>query len=95
MIRDAVFFDESNEIGRRVSRQRGFREVLVGADEILGPAVDVREIAAPASGNQNFLADAVGALQYGDSASSFASFCGAQESRGASAEDESVKFVRW
>ena len=68
--------------------------MLVGADEILRAAMDIREIAAAAAGDEDFLADAIGAFEDGDAASALAGFGRAEESCGAGAEDESVKFVR-
>jgi len=68
--------------------------MLVGAEEILRAAVNVREIATAASGNEDFLANTIGTLEDRDAASAFAGFRGTEESRGAGAEDESVKFVR-
>ena len=90
-----MFFHERDEVIGRVAGQRGFREVLVGADEIFGAAMDVREIAAPAPGDEDFLANAIGSFQYGNAASSFAGLGGAEESGCPGAEDEGVKFVRW
>jgi hypothetical protein len=68
--------------------------MLVGANEILRAAMDICEIAAAAAGDENFLANAICAFKDGDAASSLAGFGCAEESRGAGAEDESVKFVR-
>ncbi len=94
VVRNAMLFDQRDEVGWRVAGERGFREVLVGAEEILRAAVDVREVAAAAAGDENFLADAIGTLEDSDAASALAGFDGAEESRGACAENESVKFVR-
>jgi len=69
--------------------------VFVGAEKILGTAVDVREIAAPAAGDEDFFADAIGTLEDGYAASAFAGLRGAEESRSTGAENESVKFVGW
>jgi hypothetical protein len=68
--------------------------VFVGAEKILGPRVDVREIATAAAGNENFFADAVGAFEDGDAAAALTGFDGAEESGGSGTEDECVKFVR-
>lgn len=94
VIRDAMLFDEGDEIGRGVAGERGFREVRVGAEEILGAAMEVRKVAAAAPGNENFLADAVGTFEDGDAAPALAGFERAEKSRGAGAEDENIKFVR-
>jgi hypothetical protein len=68
--------------------------VLICAEKILRAAVDVREIAAAAAGDEDFLANVIGTLEDGDAAAAFAGFGGAQESCGTSAENQSVKLVR-
>ncbi len=78
VIGNAVFFDQGDEVGRSVACERGFCEMLVCADEILRAAVNVRKIAAAAAGDEDFLADAIGALEYGNAASAFAGFGGAE-----------------
>jgi hypothetical protein len=95
VIRNAMPFYQRNKIRRRVAGQRGFGEVFVGAEKIIGAAMDVREIAAAAAGDEDFLADAVSAFEDGDAASSFSGLGRAEEAGGASAEDQSVKFVGW
>ena len=67
--------------------------MLISADEILRAAMDICEIASAAAGDENFLADAIGALKDGNATSAFAGFGCAEKSRCAGAEDESVKFV--
>jgi hypothetical protein len=62
--------------------------------KVFGLAVKVGEVAASAAGDQDFLAQAVGMLEDRDAATALASFDGAEESRGAGAEDEGVKIVR-
>ena len=95
VVRDAMLFYKRDEIRRSVAGERGFREVFVGAEEIFGVTMEVCEIAAAAAGDEDFLADAIGALEDRDAATALASFDGAEESRGAGAEDEGVKIVRW
>ena len=67
--------------------------MLVGANEILRAAMDICEITAAAAGDENFLADTIGAFKDGDAAAAFAGFGCAEESCCAGAEDQSVKFV--
>jgi len=67
--------------------------MFVGADEIFGAAVDVRKVAAAAAGNEDFLADAIGALKDSNATPAFAGLGGAEKSRGPGAENESVKSV--
>ncbi len=68
--------------------------MLVGAEEIFRTAVDVREVATAAAGDEDFFSDAIGTLEDGDAASSFAGFSRAEKASGTCAEDQSVKFVR-
>ncbi len=56
VIADAMLFDERNEIGWRVARQSRLGEVRISTEKVFGPAVNVGEIAAPAAGNQDLLA---------------------------------------
>ncbi len=93
VIRNVMLFDERDEIRRRVACQRGFGEVFVPGDEIFGLAIDICEIAAASAGDQDFLADAIGMFEHRDTAPAFACLNRAQESRGAAAENQGVKFV--
>jgi hypothetical protein len=56
-------------------------------------AVNVREVAAPAARDEDFLADAVGVFEDGYPASAFARFCSTKQSGGAGSENESVKLA--
>lgn len=94
VVRDAMFFDQRDEVRRGIAGERGFCKVFIRANEIFRAAVDVREVATSAAGDENLLADAVGPLKEGDPASAFAGFRRAEESRGAGAENYCVKFVR-
>ena len=94
MVRNAMFFDESDEVRGRVPGQRGFREMFVRTDEIFRLAMNVGEITAPAAGDENLLANSIGKLEHGDTPATFAGFDRAEKSRGAGAKDKSVKFLR-
>jgi hypothetical protein len=88
-----MFFNEGDEIRGRVTGQRGFREVFVRGDKIFRPAMKVGEIAAATAGDQDFLADAIGVLQYGDASAAFAGLDGAEQAGGAGAKNQGVKSV--
>jgi|GEM_PF-6908905 len=88
-----MFFDQSNEIRGRVPGERGFCEMRVRGDEILRLAMEIREIAASAAGNQDFFASTIGALKHRNAAPAFAGLDRAEESRGARAKNHGVKFV--
>ncbi len=93
MVGNAMLFDQSDEVRRRVAGQRGLGEVFVRGNEILRLAVDIRKITAPAAGDEDFLADSFGTFQHPDTPSAFAGLDCAEESRGAGAENQSVKFA--
>jgi len=90
VIRDAMFFDEANEVGGRIARECRLGEVGVGRKKIFGGGVEVGEIAAAAAGDQDFLADAVGALEDDDAASALAGFDGTHQAGSACSENDDV-----
>jgi hypothetical protein len=93
VVGDAVFFNQGDEIGGGVAGQGGFREVFVRGEEVLGSAMDVGEIAAASTGDENFLADAIGTLQNGDTPPAFPGFNGAKQASRPGAKNQSVKPV--
>src|SRR5260370_804298 len=88
-----MFFNQSDEICRRVSCQCGFGEVRVGGDKVFRLTMQVGEVAASAAGNQYLLTDAPGAFQPRHAPSAFARLDGAHESSGPATEDDDVKVV--
>src|SRR6266436_2353905 len=88
-----MFFDQSDEIRGRVPGQRGFGKVRVRGDEVFRLAMEIREIASSAAGNQDFFAGTIGALQNRNVASAFAGLDRAEKSRGARTKNHGVKFV--
>src|SRR5450755_3582763 len=79
--------DQSDEVLRRVARQCRLAEMRVRRQEALWPAIQVGKVAAPAAGNQNLLADAIGAFQHSNTASALSGSDGAHQPSGASAQD--------
>src|SRR5580704_3691557 len=65
----------------------------IRAKKMFRLAVKVREIAAPAAGNQYFLPGTLGALQHRHAPSAFASFDSAHQPRCASSKHDDVKFM--
>jgi hypothetical protein len=57
VITDAMFFQQHDEIVRRVTGQCRFAEVRVFRNEGFGAGVEVSEVATPTAGNSNFFAD--------------------------------------
>jgi hypothetical protein len=66
--------------------------VRVGGDEVLGLTVQVSEVAAAASGNQDLFADTASAFQNCHASSALACLDGAHEARGAAPENNDVEF---
>ena len=65
----------------------------IGGDKVFGCGVNIGEIATASAGNQDFLANAIGALQHGDAPSAFAGLHGTEQPGVSGAENQSVKFV--
>src|SRR5947209_5658316 len=63
MIRNMMLLDQRQKVLRRVPRQGRFAEVWISRHEILRPAMQVREIAPAAAGDEDLLSDAVGVLK--------------------------------
>ena len=79
VVGNVMFFDQGNEIRRRIPGQRGFCEVWVRGDEVFWRAIKVGEITAPAAGDENLLAGAIRAFQKRDATPAFAGFDRAHE----------------
>jgi len=93
VIRDAVLFNQRDEVRRRVPGQGGFREVGVGGIEVFRTAVDVREIAAPSAGNKYLFPRAVGAFHDCDAPAAFARLDCAHQPGGSRAQNDRIEFV--
>ncbi len=91
VVGDRVLLHQRNEIRGRVARQRGLGKVRIGGDEIFRTAVQVGEVAAPAAGDQDLFADALGPLQHGHAAPAPAGFNGAHQAGCSAAENDHVK----
>ena len=72
VIGDVMFFEQSNEVCRCIPCQCGFREVWICGYEVFRLAVDVGEVAAASTGNEDLLASAIRVLNHGDTAPTFA-----------------------
>ena len=92
VIWNAVFVDERQEIRGRESCQCGAAKIRIVGEEILRGAMQIREIAAAAAGDQDFFAGFVGAFEDGDSRAESAGFRGAKQACRAGPNDDCVKF---
>ncbi len=93
VISNAVLRDQRNEIRRRVACQRRLAEVRIGGKKILRAAMQIGEVAAPAAGDQDLLADAIGVLEHGNSAAALARLDGAHQAGSAAAQDDYIEAV--
>ena len=71
LVRDPILLDQRYEIGGRVPRQRGFMEVRIRAEVILGLASPICKIAPPSAGDQNFSTDLGVMLEDGNAPPAF------------------------
>lgn len=89
--RDLMFIDQSNEINGRKTGQGGFGEVGIAGDEIFRRAVSIGEIAAATAGDEYLFADAFSSFEDSDTPAALPCLDGAEESGGASAENQNVE----
>jgi hypothetical protein len=87
VVGNSVLLDEGDEIGWGVAGKGGLGEVRIFGEEVLRLGVKIREIAAAAAGDQDFLAHFFGAFEEHDAATALAGFDGAHETGCAAAED--------
>jgi len=66
--------------------------VSIGRKKILWARVQVGEVAAAAAGDQDFLADSVGAFENQNTAAALASFNGTHQAGRAGSENDDVVF---
>ena len=90
---DAVLFDQGDEVVLGVAGQGRLAEVRVGRQERLGPRVQVGEIAAATTGDQDLLADLVGMLQHQHPAPALAGALRAHQARPAGPNDNHVELA--
>jgi hypothetical protein len=93
VIRDAVLLDQGNEVRRRIAGQGGLGKVWIRTKKSFWTAMDVGEVAAAAAGDENFLAQAIGAFEYRDATSASTSLDGAHQAGGASTKNQCVEGV--
>src|SRR5262249_46486643 len=73
VIGNLVLLDECDEVLWLVARQSRPRKVRIRRKEILRRAMNIREVAAPAAGDQNFLSNLFRAFEDGDTTAAFSS----------------------
>ena len=88
-----MFFHEAQEVGGSVAGERRLGEVPIGGKKVLRAGVQVGEIAAASAGDQDFLADSVGAFEQQYAASAPAGFHGAHQAGSAGSENDDVGFL--
>ena len=93
VISDAVALDEAEEVGRRVAREGRFCEVRICGEEIVGPCMQVREVATASAGDEDLFARAFGALENGDATTAAAGLERGDEAGRACTENEDIEVV--
>ena len=94
MISDFVFFDEGDDVCGSEACEGGLCEVRIFREEVFRAAMDVGEVAAAASGDEDLLADSFGMVEQDDAAASAASFEGAHHASGACSEYYDIHLLR-
>ena len=89
-----MLLHQRNKIRRRVTGQRRLREVWIRGDEVFRTAMNVGEITAAATGNENFLSRAFRSLEHGHTPSTLTRLQGAHQPRRAAAQDQRIKDQR-
>jgi len=64
VVRDVMFFDKRDKVPLRISTQRRNAKLWVVGEKPRWLAVKICEVAAPAAGHQDFLANLVGTFEY-------------------------------
>src|SRR4051794_7142840 len=88
-----MFFDERDEIGRRVACERGPAEMRIIGEKIFWLAIEIGEVAPPAAGDQYLLADPLRALEHQHATAALARLDGTNEPSGAGAEHNDIKLL--
>ena len=76
VVTDAVFFNQRDEVCGGVACECGLGEVRVGGEEVFWAAVDVSEVAAATSGDEDFFAGLVCVVEQEDAATAATCFDG-------------------
>lgn len=76
VIRDTVLLNQGYEVCGSVSGQCRFSEMRIGSEKVVGSGVQVREIAASATRDQDLFADALGVFKNQHPPAAFAGFDG-------------------
>src|ERR1044072_4090726 len=87
-----MFFDEGDEVSRRIAGQGRLAEMRVLGNEVVGAGVQVGEVAAPAARDRDLLTNALGVFEHDHFATTFAGGNRAKESGGATANHDDIGF---
>ena len=90
---DAVAVDEFEEVRGLIESECGFGEVRVVGEEAIGRAMNVGEVAAATSGDEDFAAGLGVVFEQDNAAAALSGDGGAHEAGGAGAEDDGVIIV--
>src|SRR5258706_14040019 len=91
VIPDAVALDQGDEVLRREAREGGATKVRIAREEVFRAAMNVREVAAPAAGDADLLAQLAIVLDEQHPPPALARPGRAHHARGARADDDDVE----
>ena len=92
VIRDAVLFDQGDEVLWGVAGEGRLGEVGIGGEEVFWASVDVGEVASASSGDEDLFARAISEVEDEDTAVASAGFDGGHEARGTGTEYQYINF---
>ena len=87
---NAMLFDQGDEVPLGVAAQRRLAEMRIVRQEVVGFDEMIGEIAAPATGHEDLLADLVGPLQHQNATAPLGGGETAQQARGTRAENDNI-----
>src|ERR1700722_1084972 len=87
---DLMLLYQFKKVRRRIASQRGLGKVRISGKKVFGSGVQVGEVAAPPTGDQDLLADPRGMFEQQNRAAAAARMNGAKKPRGAGAHNQNI-----
>ena len=88
--RNPVALDQVEEIARGVPRERGFGEMAIGREVVVGPGAQIGEIAPPAARDEDFLPHRLGLFEHQHAPPALPGDRGAEQSRSSAAQYDRI-----
>ncbi len=90
---DSVSLDQFNKVPRLVEGQRRFGEVRIGGEKVGWPAMQIREIAPPAAGDEDFASGLAVVFEEGNPPAALASDGCAHQASRAGPQNNHIEFA--